>query len=85
MQPNKRNVWLAFVAMLGLFALPIAAQSPELQQRLAEVKQCQSCTRHRLLHVWARQENELGSSYVAIVASSLGSALQLKRTRAFDC
>ena len=39
MQPSKRNVWLAIVPMLGLFILPTAAQSPELQQRLAEVEQ----------------------------------------------
>jgi hypothetical protein len=57
MQRSKRNVGLALVAMLGLFFLPTAAQSPELQQRLAEVKQSAAENKQSLAHnSWQQQE-----------------------------
>lgn len=57
MQPSKRNLWLAIVAIVGSFVLPTAAQSPELQQRLAEVKQSAAKNKESLAHYsWQQQE-----------------------------
>ena len=57
MQPSKRYGWLAIVAMIGLFVLPTAAQSPELQQRLAEVKQSAARNKESLArYSWQQQE-----------------------------
>jgi hypothetical protein len=57
MQLSKQNLWFALVAMLALFVLPSAAQSPELQQRLAEVKQSAAQNKESLAHYsWQQQE-----------------------------
>lgn len=57
MQPSKRRVWLAIAAMVGLSALQAAAQGPELQQRLAEVKQSAAKNKESLAHyAWQQQE-----------------------------
>lgn len=57
MQPGKQNIWLAIVAMFGLFVLPTAGQSPELQQRLAEVKQSAAQNKESLArYSWQQQE-----------------------------
>lgn len=57
MQFGKRNMWLATAAMLGLFVLPTVAQSPEVQQRLAEVKQSATNNKESLArYSWQQQE-----------------------------
>jgi hypothetical protein len=57
MQPSKRKGWLAIGAMIGLFAFPTVAQNPELQQRLAEVKQAAAKNKESLAHYsWQQKE-----------------------------
>ncbi len=57
MQHSKRKVWLVIATMAGLSAVQSAAQSPELQERLAEVKQAAAQNKKALAHyTWQQQE-----------------------------